>query len=344
MSIFDKHNTNNDYLFTFAGGQMISCEEFQEKLQAGQLQEALALMLREPMELDVTTRMTEDSMASSHCSDNEYLRTKINLLTGKIQNEVGKDVIVDSNIYLKLQQLHIDQVDASYQIIQDYLDRITAIVALLSPTSSAAEIVNADRLNLDFLMTSLPQSKQNSSNQRQGSNTSAEIISIGGSEAPVKNRKSANLLENSMFSTQEQSPPIASTIAAEFPPANVVIDDDIDLSIDEAGTVWEEWIEDEESLLASILPQPPSTSTASTMPNWGKHSVRQHLHPIELKPMIPRPITESVDYSAQWDKFGPEYIGISVDRQPQISSDKDVEIDDSANHEERIDLLVDIDV
>ncbi|WP_310422700.1 hypothetical protein [Chamaesiphon sp. VAR_48_metabat_135_sub] len=314
---------------------MISCEEFRQKLHAGQIQEALAI-LREPMELDVTTRMTDNSRASSDAAGNEYLRTKINLLTGKIQNEVGKDATIDSSIYLELQQLHIARVAADYRIVQDYLDRIKAIVTVLLPTSSAVEIVSTDRLNLDFLRTSLSQSPQNSISQEQGSNTSAEIISSGGQEAPIKNCKPTNLPEHCKVSKQQQSPPIVTNnINTELLPHNADIDDDIDLSIDEAGTVWEEWIEDEESILASILPQPP----ASTMSIWGKNSVRQHLHPIELKPMIPRPIVESVDYSAQWDKFVPEHIGIDADSQHPIGTSRDAEIDDS-DREDNLDRLL----
>jgi hypothetical protein len=316
---------------------MISCEEFQQQLQAGQIQEALALMLREPMELDVTTRMTKDSMASSHPVSNEYLRTKINLLTGKIQNEVGKDVIVDSHIYLKLQQLHIDQIESNYRIVQDYLDRIKAIVALLSPTLSAGDIVSSDCLNLDFLMTSATPTQPNSTSQQIESNSAVSIV---GADTHLEDRESTNLPDNSPLSAQPQPPSIVtSNIATELLSDRAAIDDDIDLSIDEAGTVWEEWIEDEESILASILPQPPLTSPASTMPNWGKHSVRQHLHPIELKPMIPRPIVESVDYSAQWDKFVPEHIGIDADPQPQIGSNKHSEVSD-ADREDPLDRLL----
>ena len=40
---------------------MISSEEFQQTLQAGQIQEAFALIVRDLIELDITTQMTEDS-------------------------------------------------------------------------------------------------------------------------------------------------------------------------------------------------------------------------------------------------------------------------------------------
>ena len=87
---------------------MSSSEIFHQQLQAGQIHEALALLLTEASELDVTTQMTE--VATSQSGSSDYLRTKINLLTGAIHNEVGKETIADSNTYIKLQQLHIDQI------------------------------------------------------------------------------------------------------------------------------------------------------------------------------------------------------------------------------------------
>jgi hypothetical protein len=115
---------------------MISSAEFQQKLRSGQIYDALALVVQETIELEITTRMTEDPECDRSAND-EYLRTKINLLTGNIQNEVGKNVVANPN-FPKLQQLHLDQLVASQQGVQGYLEQIQAILAILPPNSMAS--------------------------------------------------------------------------------------------------------------------------------------------------------------------------------------------------------------
>jgi hypothetical protein len=307
---------------------MISSEEFQQTLQAGQIQEAFALIVRDLIELDITTQMTEDSKFMG----SEYLRTKINLLTGEIQNEVGNDIIINSDRYTKLQQLHIDQIVASHQIVRDYLDRIQSMIAVLSPTSIAVDIVGSDRLNLDCLVTPGTQVTailtDSSSSQEFKSTTATDSIEID-----VSSVDSIDSIDSSTLSEHQQSPPITNHISTELPVYNVADDDDgIDLSIDPEGTVWEEWIEDEES----IITQPKSTSPASIIPDCEEHSIRRNFYQIDIKPSISRSTVESVDSSTQWDKFGPEHIGIHADRQPPLNHKSD------SHQMER--LLADLDI
>ncbi|WP_309736128.1 hypothetical protein [Chamaesiphon sp. OTE_75_metabat_556] len=113
---------------------MISSAEFQHKLRSGQIYDALALVVQETVELEITTQMNEDP-DPERSADGEYLRTKINLLTGNIQNEVGKNVVTSPN-FLKLQQLHLDQLAVSQQGVRGYLEQIQAILAILPANST----------------------------------------------------------------------------------------------------------------------------------------------------------------------------------------------------------------
>ncbi len=283
---------------------MISTEEFQQTLQAGQIQAALTLLIQSGFanELDVTTKMTEDSTSSR-----EYFHTKINLLTGEIQNAVGKDLTIDSPSSLKLQQLHLNQVVASYRIVQDYLDRIKAILTILSPTTSLPDgdlIVGSDRLNPDSLVVQSTQSSIDNPDRQRFAATPT--------------------LSNSAALSPQQSTPLTSKAININPSVDTVITDSgIDLSIDEDREVWEEWVEDED-FSSTALPQPSVVSPPLKIADWEEHSVRRHLNPtIEVKPMIPRSNTESAHPTAQWEKFVPEYIGISADPQPQFGSSND---------------------
>jgi hypothetical protein len=305
---------------------MISSEEFQQKLQAGQIQEALALVVRDAIELDVTTRLTESAVAEDRSTDRAYLRTKINLLTGEIQNEVGKDLVTDSTSYIKLQQLHIDQIVASHRIVQGYLHQIKAILAVLSPPTIATEskskfdrnppeIVSPNRLNSDALVAKLTQAAA-----MLATKSRQQLASVAAADSTFTDLQQTNLDDRSNFAAHiadtEALPP--QHVSSTAPVNTGVGDNDIDLSIDRDGAVWEEWIEEEDGMSKPAIPQLPSVSSVATIPDWEEHSVRRQLHPIEIKPIIPRTHPESIDSATQWDKFMPEYIGISTD--PQTKS------------------------
>jgi hypothetical protein len=301
---------------------MISSEIFHQKLQTGQIHEALALILNDASELDVTTRMTE--VATSQSGNSEYLRTKINLLTGEIHNEVGKETIADSTSYIKLQQLHIDQIVVSYRLVQGYLDRVKAILTVLDSSlsssggngthnsrssggvgsasaSAEAEPVN-NRLNCADLVARLRQA------------TAMPSPSVFPAAASASDRTDIIQPDDRHATTaipaSEIFNPIAQwngTNANPTPIAPGAIDDDLDLSIDPDGTIWEEWVEDEDFLSGSLLP-PPSSVTPVTSPERPEHWGRRQLHPIEVKPTISRTTTESAKSTFQWDRFEPEFL------------------------------------
>jgi hypothetical protein len=366
---------------------MISSEEFQQKLQTGQIQAALALILRDATELDITTRIAEDSIASDWSTNSEYIRTKIDLRTGKIENEVGKDSIEDSRRYLKLQQLHLDQIVSSHQIVQSYLQQIQSILTVLSPTqvvdvvdpienllplqqqlddlgepiigsmgnelnknSIAISIqerlrqhvgnslivtppdvsqptISNDQPNLDSLVTRLTQANVKSRNVTSG----VDSIST--------NVQQAELTHKSDILRQHSSP--ASSDHHRTPVYPVTIDDDLDLSIDPAGAVWEEWVEDEDFMADS----PHSSPTSSvTTPEWEEYSVRRHLNPIDLKPTISRQLSGSIHPATQWDNFVPEHIGISSGVQPQIGNNNNSKSGGLSDDNRVNRLLTDLDI
>ena len=299
---------------------MISSEIFHQKLQAGQIHQALALLMREASELDVTTRMTEDT--NSQSSSSEYLRTKINLLTGEIQNEVGKDLVTRTS-YIKLQQLHIDQIVVSHRLVQGYLDRVKAILTVLDRSQLSQE----DALPIDRLQPSIDTASSSRLNSADlvARLTQAAILVEGQLESapavtPQEYREELAEIPdaNPNFAGKPQQHPPATNELSGWAKHQVnldpsCMDDDIDLSIDEDGSVWEEWVEDEDFMSASAIP--PST-LPDRQPHWGRH----HLNPIEVKPTVSRSTTEPIDFSGHWDRFAPEYIGISTDPQPPLGN------------------------
>jgi hypothetical protein len=277
---------------------MISSEEFQQTLQSGQIHEALVLLVRDPV-VDITTRLHEEPLGDSQTINHHYLRTKINLLTGEIQNEVGQGFVANCADYLKLQQLHIDQVVASDRLVQGYFDQIKTILTTLSPTTLAPKTlhqplpsrVEPNRLSAHSLIARLTEAAALS--------TQSSVASS--SETPLS---SAHL---------PQSSATPATISAD-------VEEDIDLSLEAEGEIWEEWVEDEDFSSASTLFQPALSMLPK--PDSEENWVRRHLNSIEAKPQNHHNVAESDNIANHWDQFTPDWIDIAI--QPQIVKNSDV--------------------
>jgi hypothetical protein len=277
---------------------MISSEEFQQTLQSGQIHEALALLVRDPV-VDITTRLNEDQLDDRQTINHSYIRTKINLLTGEIQNEVGKGFVANCSGYLKLQQLHIDQVVASDRAVQGYFDQLKAILTTLSPTTSVPPVsqplpdrVEPTRLNTNSLIARL---------------TEAAALSTPSSGASSS--------DTSFPSSLTDHPPQSSSA-----PIGVAIEEDLDLSIEAEGEIWEEWVEDEDFSVASTLFQPAASmiSKPDSEENW----VRRHLNSIDLKSPNHHNAKVPANSSPRWDQFTPDWIDVALP--PQTSKNSDV--------------------
>ncbi len=113
-------------------------------------------------------------------------------------------------------------------------------------------------------------------------------------------------------------------------------DDDLDLSIECDGEVWEEWVEDEEFMPGIGVPQPPSAPSISTLPERTEHSpLPRQFYPIEVKPIASRSTTTTpVDAPSAWDKFAPEYIEIGTHAQPRrpIDTNTNRHLDDRSTN------------
>jgi hypothetical protein len=299
---------------------MISSAEFDRQLQAGHIAQALALLLSETNAIDITTEMTDDIRANSSdvrssspniTPKSEYLRTKINLLTGEIHNEVGKDSIVNNSSYLKLQQLHIEQIVASHRIVQEHLHQIQSILTAMSPD----QLVPADEpssARFD-LADSLP--------SRLTTAFRAILTSPTGDLSENILTEPAEDLTLSQLS--QPSPPLAPAdrlLSSQVIFSPAAFDDDIDLSLDENTVEWEEWIEEERIEAASPTLQTAAVSQDTNISTWGEDWERQSPSPppTTVKPLKPRTVATSAtsDPSEQWDKFSPEHLGIYVDPKP----------------------------
>jgi hypothetical protein len=305
---------------------MISSAEFDRLLQAGHIVPALALLLSETNAIDITTEMTDAIRANpgDRLPKREYLHTTINLLTGEIHNEVSKDLIINSSSYLKLQQLHIEQIVASYRIIQGHLHQIQAILTAmpLAQDSTPADEPSSARFDLaDSLPSRLTEAFRAILTSPSGDLSGHHLDTALDIPEPSEDLTLSPLPQPSPPLSRSNSLPSPQSILSP-----VAFDDDIDLSIDENTVEWEEWIEDERIESASPLIQTAAVSQKANIPTWGADWERQSSSPhhTTVKPLTSRVMTTSaeIDPSEQWDKFMPEHVGIYVDPKPSSSNDR----------------------
>jgi hypothetical protein len=288
---------------------MISSEEFQQTIQSGCIHQALALLVRDTAELDITTRLADDAL-----SDNQhYLRTKINFLTGEIENEVGQGFVANCADYLKLQQLHIDQVVASDRAVQGYFEQIKAILTTLAPTTLAP--VTSDPTIVTPPTLAPAKITQPLSSQVEPSRLSSHSLIARLTEAAAL---SAN---STVPSSAEHSLPLNKSNQPSHPAIITEhLAEDIDLLIEAEGEVWEEWVEDEDfGADSATLFQPALSMVAKSdsEENW----IRRHLNSIDLKSSN-QPTSEAASRSHHWAQFTPDCLDVAL--QPRIIDNSDV--------------------
>lgn len=123
--------------------------DFKQQLKAGKIVEALTLALSEAIELEITTWVSSAESENStplnpdQPQPGHRMRTRINIVDGDIENEMGS-LFIGSGPYAELQQFHLEQVQESRQIIQQNLDNLQQLFNVLTTTLS--ELPSASRL------------------------------------------------------------------------------------------------------------------------------------------------------------------------------------------------------
>ncbi|NEO25682.1 MAG: hypothetical protein F6K03_01980 [Kamptonema sp. SIO4C4] len=120
---------------------MSASDEFRKQLKAGKIVEALTLALGEAIELEITTWVAsdEDQAQSSNQSNQgnagNRMRTRINLVDGDIENEIGENFIGESP-YAELRDFHLEQVREGRHTIQQNLESLQQMFVIFAGTMS----------------------------------------------------------------------------------------------------------------------------------------------------------------------------------------------------------------
>lgn len=116
---------------------MATSDEFKAQLKAGKIVEALTLALGEAVELEITTWVssskTSDSAETDKPTADCRIRTRMNIVDGAIDNEIGTRFI-GNGPYTELRQFHMEQVQQGRQIIQQNLENLQQLFTVLTHT------------------------------------------------------------------------------------------------------------------------------------------------------------------------------------------------------------------
>ncbi|HEY9649729.1 MAG TPA: hypothetical protein V6C95_03630 [Coleofasciculaceae cyanobacterium] len=129
---------------------MAISDEFKEQLRAGKIVDALTLALGEAVELEITTWVSSSSTnisdETSRPSADCRMRTRINIVDGDIDNEIGTQFI-GNGPYTELRQFHMEQVQEGRHIIQQNLENLQQLFTVL--TNTLARMPQASRQRLE---------------------------------------------------------------------------------------------------------------------------------------------------------------------------------------------------
>lgn len=112
-------------------------ETFQQVLKAGRLQEAFLMAMGQAVELNITTEVIPaiaSAEALVHGSapglSGDRLHTRIDLVQGDIENQVGDRFLTDQD-YHELRQFHLDQVATGSRLIQNNVENLNRLFTVL---------------------------------------------------------------------------------------------------------------------------------------------------------------------------------------------------------------------
>ncbi len=115
---------------------MAKSDDFKQELRSGNLSDAIKIAFGEAIELEITTWVaTSEQMGlapeeSDHARPGHRMRTRINLVDGDIENEVGSQFLGNSR-YAALKNFHLNQVQEGREIIRQNLASLRTLFGML---------------------------------------------------------------------------------------------------------------------------------------------------------------------------------------------------------------------
>lgn len=111
---------------------MAKSDDFRAHIKTGNITEALTLALSQATELKITTWVStgEDEAEIADAKPGNRLQTRINMIAGDIENEIG-DQFLGNAPYREIRQFHLEQVALGNQIIKSNLKSLQKLFEVL---------------------------------------------------------------------------------------------------------------------------------------------------------------------------------------------------------------------
>jgi hypothetical protein len=119
-------------------------EEFQSKLESGNISEALNFLVSKVVEFKIKTWIateesdSETTEVKAKVSPNSCLKTTFNLLEG-IEHQLGKSILT-SESYLEVREYHLSQIDRIDRSVKNNLEILKKIVEILEKNKNTQDL------------------------------------------------------------------------------------------------------------------------------------------------------------------------------------------------------------
>lgn len=169
---------------------MTSSEEFKQAIKAGNINEAFLVAMSNAPALNITTRIIKNGSNPQQPQTDNYLRTEIDLIEGKIENEISEQFTGDR--YREIKQFHLEQVTQGHQTIQHNLISLQRMFQLMSAFQQQQATQHLDWVDIaaDVNQESLPD--QPKINHLSG-NKIPEALAAGAIATPTPTVSPTNL-------------------------------------------------------------------------------------------------------------------------------------------------------
>ena len=243
---------------------MTASEEFKQAIKAGNISEAFVVAMSNAPELNITTKIVTADGSKIDADggvDDNYLHTHINLIEGKVENEIGEKLTGDR--YSEIKQFHIQQVTESHQTIQHNLISLQKMFQLMS---SFQEQQMADRANWVDVAADVSRESISAppSGDRLAGNASNALTAGNESEDTNVDSSERDNAEPQLPSFDESDDEIVNDLLSLA---------DIDESETETNTAsesqadWSEWLDDEPDVETKVFDL-KSLNVEDARKNW----------------------------------------------------------------------------
>lgn len=244
---------------------MTSSEDFKQAIRSGNISEAFLVAMSNAPELHITTKIIT---AEGHGVDGEsvesdnYLRTHINLIENKIENEIGEKLTGDR--YSEINQFHIEQVTQGHQTIQQNLISLQKMFQLMSSFQQQAR-GRSSWVNIaaDVDRESLP--TKPSSDRLSGERVPNALEA--GTTVEKKNTQSQTKLDLKNDNSEPQLPSLELEEDEIVNDLLSIADDEDDVAGDEDPSNWSEWLDEEPEVEPKVFDL-QSLNLRQAEPNW----------------------------------------------------------------------------